>query len=388
MLGTLADLLAPVTVPAFLEAVHGRSRLHVRATDAGRAETLLPWEEVERLTSTPAVLAEVDLMKDGMLVPAQLYASDGALEGPPDRRLDVRAFHDILGQGASIVVRDIARWVPGIERLAVAIERELGIDTIVNGYLSFSRGGAFRPHWDRHDVLIVQIHGRKLWRLWDAPVADPVRRSSESKYVPTTPAALEVELSPGDVFFIPRGQPHAATVSGESSVHLTIGLNTRNGIDFLHHLGEAAQSDEFLRAALPRGDRGAAAGRHEEELKRRLHRLIDQVSLEDFFRADDLRRVPSQRTGLASLPPRPDDRLRLTLRRRVPLSGTPAVVIGGRSVALGAAEAAVLAWLYDHDRAPRAVLLEALAPVHAPSAVDAAIRQLMHAGLVVAERAV
>jgi hypothetical protein len=382
MLSTLAELLAPATVPAFLEAVHTRTGFQVKATDERRAQALLPWEDIERLTATPAILAEAELMKDGMLVPAQLYASDDGL--------DVRAFHDILGQGASIVIKDIARWVPGIDRLAVAVERELGVNTVVNGYLSFSRGGAFRPHWDRHDVLIVQVHGRKLWRLWDAPLSDPVQRSSESKYAPTTPPVLEVELLPGDVFFIPRGRPHAATVSGESSVHLTIGLNTLNGIDLLQHLRTAAESDEFLRADLPLGRRttDAALRLHEDELKARLQQLIERVSVADFLREDDLKRAPSPRTWLASAPPRPDDLLRLTLRRRVPTSPGQSVIIGGKRVTLTAAAAAAIDWLFDHDRSPRGALINALTPRHEPSAIDTAILQLMHDGFLVAERAV
>ena len=386
MLSTLAELLAPATVPALLEAVHTRTGFHVKATEERRALSLLPWEDIERLTATPAILAEAELMKDGMPVPAQLYASEDGLEDG----LDVRAFHDILGQGASIVIKDIARWVPAIDRLAVAVERELGVNTVVNGYLSFAKGGAFRPHWDRHDVLIVQVHGKKLWRFWEAPLPDPVQRSSESKYAPTTPPVLEAELSPGDVFFIPRGQPHAATVLGESSVHLTIGLNTLNGIDFLQHLRTAAEGDEVLRADLPLGRRttDAALRLHEAELKGRLHQLIEKLSVADFLREDDLKRAPSQRTWLASALPRPDDLLRLTLRRRVPISPGQSVIIGGKRLTLTAAAAAAIDWLFDHDRSSRAALSTALTPRHEPSAIDTAILQLMHDGFLVAERAV
>jgi ribosomal protein L16 Arg81 hydroxylase len=43
----------------------------------------------------------------------------------------------------------------------------------------------------------------------------------------------EIELAPGDVLFIPRGEPHAAAVLAGRSVHLTIGLRSETGIDFL-----------------------------------------------------------------------------------------------------------------------------------------------------------
>lgn len=100
-------------------------------------------------------------------------------------------------------------------------------------------------------MIIVQVHGRKLWRFWDAPLESPVQRSSESKYAPTTPPVDEVEFLPGDVGFIPRGHSHAATVSGDSAVHLTIGLNTLTGVDLLQRLRTAAEGDEFLRGDLP-----------------------------------------------------------------------------------------------------------------------------------------
>ncbi|HEY0706892.1 MAG TPA: hypothetical protein VGG33_08850, partial [Polyangia bacterium] len=115
----------------------------------------------------------------------------------------------------------------------------------------------------------------------------------------------------------------------------------------------------------------------------------------------DGKRAPSERTWLTSAPPRPEDRLRLTLRRRIPLPsgarggesqrGSTAIIhatIGGKEVPLTGASLAVIDWLFDHDRSSRADVIQALAPRHESSAVDAAILQLMHGGLVVAERAV
>lgn len=90
--------------------------------------------------------------------------------------------------------------------------------------------------------------------------------------------------------------------------------------------------------------------RHEAELKRRLHQLVETLSVADFRRDDDHERSPSQRTTLATTVLSPEDTLRLTMRRRLSLTaGQP-----------------------DHDA----------------SAVDKAIAQLLHAGLLVAERAV
>ena len=40
-------------------------------------------------------------------------------------------------------------------------------------------------------------------------------------------------MKPGDVLFIPRGEPHSAAVSTKHSVHLTIGLTSETGSIFL-----------------------------------------------------------------------------------------------------------------------------------------------------------
>ena len=152
MLATLADLLAPVSTSEFLEVFRAKKRLHIAASDSTRAETLFSWREIDTLLTEHALDEDVIITRDGVLIPRQLYTSS---EG---KQLNVRAFHDLLSQGVSIVVNSVDRWVPQIGQLAAAIEREMGIYTDVNAYLSFFKGGAFKPHWDFMDVLVVQVH--------------------------------------------------------------------------------------------------------------------------------------------------------------------------------------------------------------------------------------
>ena len=193
-----------------------------------------------------ALDGDITLMRDGVLVPRSFYTSN---EG---KRLNVRALHDLLSQGVSIIVDVAHRSIPQIRQLATAIEREMQIKTQVNAYLSFSKGGAFKPHWDSHDVLVVQVHGHKRWRVWNAEVLHPVGRCDPSTVNASVAPDQEVEMAPGDVLFIPRGEPHSAAVSAERSVHLTIGLWSYNGIDFLDHLRKEAVRDPVLRTDLPR----------------------------------------------------------------------------------------------------------------------------------------
>ena len=161
MLATLPELLAPVSTSQFLEVFGARKRLHIAASDPTRAETLLSWRDINNLLSGQAHESNLKIIRDGVRIPREMYTShDG-------NRLNVRVLHDLLNQGISIVIDDVDRSIPQIRQLSVAIEREMGIDTNVNAYLSFHKGGAFKPHWDVMDVLVVQVHGNKRWRIWN-----------------------------------------------------------------------------------------------------------------------------------------------------------------------------------------------------------------------------
>jgi hypothetical protein len=384
-LATLADLLAPVSISEFLEVFRARKRLHVAASDPTRAETLFSWEDIETLLSAHALDENVTLMRDGVVIPRRFYTSNDG------KRLNVRAFQDLLPQGVSIVVDGVHRSIPQIRQLAAAIEREMRIYTQVNAYLTFTKGGAFKPHWDIHDVLVLQVHGNKRWCVWNAEVLHPVEKADQ--FNTTLAPDQEVEMAPGDVLFIPRGEPHSAAVSTKRSVHLSIGFISRTGIDLLDQLRKEAAKDPILRMDLPRHSSDEQSDAHEVALKRRLDQLIDAGSMSKFLREDDLSRSPAVQTALGEELPQMEDVLRLTLRRRVPLPDfTPGgaaqlVTIGGETRQFFPTSIDILRWLFDHDPTTLRALHAGLAPGHGRDSIEAAIRELLRLGFIVMNRA-
>jgi hypothetical protein len=386
MLATLADLLAPVSISEFLELFRARKRLHVTASDPTRAETLFSWQDIDTLLSAHALDENVTLMRDGVIVPQRFYTSSGG------KRLNVRAFHDLLPQGVSIIIDGIDRWIPQIRQLAAAVERELQILTDVNAYLSFARGGAFKPHLDLHDVLVVQVHGNKRWRIWNAELLHPVEVADQSNVNASVPPDQEIDMAPGDVLFIPRGEPHSATVSSTHSVHLTVGLLSLTGINFLDHLCKEAVKDPILRMDLPRHSSDKQSDAHETVLKYRLHQLIDAASMSQFLRESDVSRSPVSQTAVVGELPQMEDILRLTLRRRIPLpdvapdAETQPITIGGEARRLSSASIAVLRWLFDHDPATLRALQAGLTPRYGQQSIEAAIRELFRFGFLEVNR--
>jgi ribosomal protein L16 Arg81 hydroxylase len=387
ILATLADLLAPVSTAKFLEAFRARKRLHIPASDHTRAETLFSWHDIDTLLSRHALDENVRIMRDSMEVPRQFYTSN---EG---KRLDVRAFHDLLAQGASIVVDFVERSIRQIGQLSAAIEREMGATTYANAYLSFFKGGAFKPHWDVMDVLVVQVHGNKHWRVWNTEVPYPLEIVGRAKVNASVAPDQEVEMAPGDVLFIPRGEPHSAAVSTKHSVHLTFSLLSATGIDFLDHLRKEAIKDPLLRMDLPRHSSGKQSSAHEAAVKNRLYRLIDEASMSQFLREADLSRLPALQTAVAGELPQLEDILRLTLRRRVSLpdvtpdDGAHSLTIGGEARRLSPASIDILRWLFDNDPATLRALHAGLTPHHEQYSIEAAVRELFRLGFLVVNRA-
>ena len=153
----------------------------------------------------------------------------------------------------------------------------------------------------------------------------------------------------------------------------------------LHHLNAAAGQDEFFRADLPPRGAPAELRAHEQELKARLHRLIDDLDLEQVLEHDAASRPPVPQVSLAP-GEAATDVLRLALRRRIPLpergddDAAQLVTIGGVEYLLSAAAVDVLRHLFARDGQSRQALLAALAPFHQDSAIANGWRELSRFG--------
>jgi hypothetical protein len=140
---------------------------------------------------------------------------------------------------------------------------DLGHPTQVNAYITPPSSRGFSPHYDVHDVFVLQVAGQKHWTIHEPVLRDPLRTQPWEDRAAEVAAAAEAEpvidavLRPGDVLYLPRGYLHAATALGEISAHLTIGVHsvTRWGaaeaaLDLVRTL---ATDDPQLRASLPLG---------------------------------------------------------------------------------------------------------------------------------------
>jgi bifunctional lysine-specific demethylase and histidyl-hydroxylase NO66 len=155
----------------------------------------------------------------------------------------------------------------------------------VNAYLTPPASRGLGVHHDTHDVFVLQVHGRKLWQVWDAAVPFPLphqKKLPPGAEAPASPPLVDAELAPGDCLYVPRGFRHAARTAETASLHLTVGMPTHNWDELLREVVELATEEAWFREGLPVGFAGdpAALSAGLAERVAELRRFLDKVDLD------------------------------------------------------------------------------------------------------------
>ena len=172
----LTDLLGPVDREAFFATHWERRPLVVRRGRPEHYAGLLTLEDVDRLLfAQEQRYPSVRLAKVGASFPRASFTEDipwGGSSFDGVIRTDV-----LLAEyraGATIIVDALHRaWKP-ITLLCKRLEAELNHPTQVNIYLTPPDAQGFGQHYDTHDAFILQIAGRKHWRIYEAPLHLPL----------------------------------------------------------------------------------------------------------------------------------------------------------------------------------------------------------------------
>jgi hypothetical protein len=152
-------------------------------------------------------------------------------------------------------VDHVEQYVRALRTLAHSIEVELNFATQVNTYVTPPGQTGLVPHYDDHDVLVLQIEGSKTWQLYvgaDMPPREIQRDKDKAVALESLPAPTELRLNAGDVLYVPRGRVHAARTHSEPSVHLTVGIHAPTVLMLaIGALYSQSFRDDRLNARLP-----------------------------------------------------------------------------------------------------------------------------------------
>ncbi len=245
----------------FAEQHWGRAPLLTRAAELGTDfADLFCAAAVDELVSTRGLRTPfLRMAKDGSVLPAARFTrSGGAGASIADQAADDKVLAAIA-DGSTLVLQALHRTWPPLVEFGSRLAGELGHPVQINAYVTPPESQGFAPHYDVHDVFVLQVAGRKRWTIHlpvvDAPLDNqPWEQFREQvRARADEPPLIDTVLEPGDALYLPRGTVHAAVAQGETSIHLTVGVHPITRYQLVRHLLDLAQDDPRLRASLPMG---------------------------------------------------------------------------------------------------------------------------------------
>ena len=245
-------LLDPLSTQRFEEDYYQRSCCLVAREQPDYYQTVLSTDNLDSILGTHATkYPEVSLVRGDDSIDASVYTNSS---GTIDPLQVVKQFDD----GATIVFQGLHRSVPALAHICAVVGRHFTSRIQANAYLTPTNAQGFRPHWDTHDVFVMQIFGRKRWVTYESPLRLPLRGQKCNPDIDQPgPVLQEFELGPGDLVYLPRGLMHAAHSTDKFSLHVTLGLLGFTWADWLTEcVAAAALEDVTLRQHLPIGFAG------------------------------------------------------------------------------------------------------------------------------------
>lgn len=244
--------------------------------------SLLSLQEIDRvLTTLDRRYPDVNLKNASRPLSEEEYTvGDGALE--------VAKVYQLFAEGSTIALAFLDTVVPDLTQFCRRLEKELSFPFQANIYLTPPYAQGAKPHYDTHDVFVLQAEGSKERTVFGTPLALPLPVQEFDPAVHEIGApTLQFRLNAGDAAYIPRGVAHEARSTGTVSLHVTIGvLRYTLAHMLLEFVAGACLQDPAFRKALPPGF--AKSDFDRAPARETLPGLLEQVwSKSDFDRALD-----------------------------------------------------------------------------------------------------
>jgi ribosomal protein L16 Arg81 hydroxylase len=221
---------------------------------------LLSAEMVDELIAERGVRGPfIRLAREGDVLAKDCYLGPAGFGAEMRDQVDSAKVLNEFASGATIVLQGLHRlWPPLISLVRQAVD-ELGHPVQANAYITPPTSRGFDPHYDVHDVFVLQVSGQKRWIVHHPVLDHPVpsqpwtqHRAPIAERVADEPV-IDAVLSAGDALYLPRGWVHSAHALETTSIHLTIGVSALTGFDVAQAVVDQLAGIGTFRKSLPMG---------------------------------------------------------------------------------------------------------------------------------------
>ncbi|MGN6514624.1 MAG: JmjC domain-containing protein [Rhizomicrobium sp.] len=272
---TFAELVAPLSVEEFMALLRERRLTLLRGAGADRYSSLLDWSSLIAMIQRgehSRDLAEFHLVKDSRLAPPDRWLkADPSGNG---NAVDLPKLLQFMAGGFSLVSYRIDAYAPHLKVLCDSIRAAVREQIRMGVIVTKGKDNAFTLHYDPEDLVILQVEGRKRWKIFGPPVINPVPGVTKTAVPAEDTLIFDEILEPGDFLFLPAGNWHRCENQSGRSLHLGIFFQPPNALDLLQTLTSQFQADDQFRMPLTRLGDASHLSDIEAGIK---NRIIEQV---------------------------------------------------------------------------------------------------------------
>lgn len=304
--GRLQEIVHPMSESEFMGYYLRKAFCHISG-ERSRFCSLLPWTVLNQILHEHRLdYPRLRLIRDGETLPPLSYL-DYLTDRRGARYARVRpdGLARELANGAMLHFAAVDEAHQPISLLAETLATHLKAKITVNICAGIRDSRGFATHWDGHDVLVMQVHGRKYWRVYGITQSSPLRigvgmDSAPAHGKPTTPT-WEGMIEEGDTLYLPRGCWHSAQGTDGPTLHLTVGIINPTGIDFLTWLGSELLATDAFRMDLPELQSSEAKARHVAALRETLTAACNVEAMERFLSLSHQKDAPRPSLNLPDI---------------------------------------------------------------------------------------
>jgi len=215
-------ILNPINADVFFKDYYEKKHLHIKRNQPNYYRSILTYKEID------------ELLFSSCLYHPEHRVIDNSLDSFPDprtytiantKKIDPLKFSRSYTEGSTLVFSGAHERLYNLRKLSLEMETYFKHAFQTNIYLTPKNSQGFSPHYDTHDVFILQFEGEKKWRIYEKDILLADKTIPHDKENATIGKVMyEFTLKQGDMLYIPRGLVHDAYCDEMSSGHITLGL--------------------------------------------------------------------------------------------------------------------------------------------------------------------
>ncbi len=249
-----STVIAPHSIDDFFNNYHEKDILHIKRNNSSYYNNILTSEEISSYLDRQDIFyPSVRVVKNGKEIPSAEYTMKQVPIGhhKKDGVVNNEKAFALFNTGATLVIQAGQRYFDNLSKCCLALSQTFNSPVQANLYITPDRSVGFNPHWDTHDVFVLQISGTKTWKLYGFEKELPTKNQKFVSAGYSKEPLQTLQLFPGDFLYVPRGYVHDAMADDGISAHITIGVLSYTWARLFNEVFPQLEEIKGFREAVP-----------------------------------------------------------------------------------------------------------------------------------------